>query len=376
VTLVIASTGGSLATPAVLTSSGLSGAHSNAVTPQSGCSPASLVAAPTALVANFSAPTSWPTPLAISLVDNCGNFVTDGQITATFTNGDPPLSLPLVNAAKGLYSATWTPRKASGQVTVQTRATSGSGLTPATAQISGSVIPNAAPVINPQATVHAFNPQIGGPLAPGTIIAVYGANLASQVSQPHSIPLATSSGGTSVIIGGIAAPLYYVSPGQINVQVPFELDPAKQYQVVVSANGAIATPQTIQLTPAVPGLAAFGDGTLIAQHQDGSLVSQSAPAQQGEYLVMYLLGMGLTDNPVSSGDGSPSDPLARPTAVPTLTLGGNPVNIAFAGLTPGLVGLYQINIQIPQDAQGGNQVLVVSQDGLPSNTTILPVQLQ
>ncbi|HYA16248.1 MAG TPA: IPT/TIG domain-containing protein, partial [Bryobacteraceae bacterium] len=337
----------------------------------------SLVAAPTALVANFSAPTSWPTPLAISLVDNCGAFVTNGQVTATFNNGDPPLALPLVNASKGLYSATWTPRNAASQVTVKTTATSPSGLAPATAQISGAVTPNAAPVINPQATVHAFNPQVGGPLAPGTIIAVYGANLASQVAQPASIPLATTLNGTSVIIGGIPAPLFYVSPGQINVQVPFELDPSKQYQVVVSANGAIATPQTIQMTPAVPGLAAFGDGTLIAQHQDGSLVSQTSPAQPGEYLVMYLLGMGLTSNQVPSGNASPSPPhLATPDVTPTLTLGGQPVNILFSGLTPGLVGLYQIDIQVPQNTAGGNQVLVVSQDGVSSNTTILPVQVQ
>jgi uncharacterized protein (TIGR03437 family) len=183
-----------------------------------------------------------------------------------------------------------------------------------------------------------------------------------------------------VIIGGKQAPLFYVSPGQVNVQVPFELNAGSQYQVVVSANGAIATPQSIQLTPAVPGIAAFGDGTIIAQHLDGSLVLASAPAQPGEYIVMYLLGMGNTDNTVASGnaspDGEPGAPLAHPTQTPTLTLGGQTVPIAFAGLTPGLVGLYQIDVQIPQNAAGGNQLLVVSQDGVASNTTIVPVQIQ
>ena len=310
-------------------------------------------------------------------MNDCGQFVTDGQVTATFSNGDPPLALPLVNASTGLYSATWTPRNAASQVTVLTRATSASGLAPAQAQIAGAVVPNAAPVINPQATVHAFNPQIGGPLAPGTIIAVYGANLASGISQPTSIPLNTTMNGTTVIIGGIPSPLFYVSPGQINVQVPFELDSSKQYQVVVSANGAIATPQTIQMTPAVPGLAAFGDGTLIAQHLDGSLVLPSSPAQPGEYIVMYLLGMGLTSNQVSSGNASPGPPgLATPDVTATLTLGGQPVNILFQGMTPGLVGLYQIDIQVPQNTTGGNQLLVVSQNGIASNTTILPVQVQ
>jgi uncharacterized protein (TIGR03437 family) len=179
-----------------------------------------------------------------------------------------------------------------------------------------------------------------------------------------------------VVIGGKPAPLFYVSPGQVNVQVPFELNTGGQYQVVLSANGAIATPQSIQVAPAVPGIAAFGDGTIIAQHQDGSLILANSPAKQGEYIVMYLLGLGGTDTPVASGNASPVSPLAHPTETPSLTLGGQNIPILFSGLTPGLVGLYQINIQIPQNTPGGNQVLIVSQDGIASNTTIVPVQLQ
>ena len=375
VTLVVA-TGGSGSFVRTTISAAGPGA-SGQIGPQAGgCAPASLIAAPTGLAANFSAPTSWPTPLSIYLVNNCGAFVTDGQVTATFTNGDPPLSLSLVNAATGLYSATWTPRNAASQVTIQARATNAGGLAPATAQIAGSVLPNQAPVVNPLATVNPFNPQVGGALAPGTIIAIYGANLATQTGQPTTIPLATNFNGTSVIIGGRPAPLYYVSSGQINAQVPFELDPTKQYQVVVSANGAIATPQTIQMTSAVPGLAAFTNGTLIAQHADGSLVLPTSPAQPGEYIVMYLLGMGPTNNPVASGTASPSSPLAIPLVAPVVTLGGSQIPVAFAGLTPSLVGLYQINIQLPQNIAGGNQVLTVAQGGNVSNTTIVPVQQQ
>jgi uncharacterized protein (TIGR03437 family) len=339
------------------------------------CSPASLAAAPTGLPSNFSAPASWPTPIALYLVDNCGGVVTNGHVNAVFSNGDPPLSLPLVNPATGLYSATWQPRGAAAQVSISMNARSGSGLAAATVQISGTVTPNSVPSVTPQGTVNPFNPQVGGPLAPGTIMTIYGSNLAPQAGQPTSIPLATSINGTSVIIGGIPAPLFYVSPSQINVQVPFELDSSKQYQVVVSAGGAIAAPQSIQMNASTPGVAAFGDGTIIAQHAaDGSLILPGSPAQPGEYIVLYLLGMGATDVSVASGNASPSSPFAHPQTAPIVTLGGRQIPPAFAGLTPGLVGLYQIDLQIPADMQGGNQVLIVSQGGQTSEPTILPIE--
>ena len=128
-----------------------------------------------------------------------------------------------------------------------------------------------------------------------------GQNLASLTTQPTTIPLPSLVNGTTVLVGGLPAPMYYVSPGQINAQIPFELQPGQQYQVIVSANGALTTPDSIQLSAAAPGLAAFGDGTLIAQHSDGSLVSTTSPAKSGEYLVAYLAGLGDTNVNLASG---------------------------------------------------------------------------
>ena len=336
------------------------------------CVPSVLAPTQTALVNNFSASASWLTPLAIRLADDCGNTVANGQVVATFSNGDPPLSLSLTDAASGTYSATWTPRKSGSQVNVTARA-SAPGFPLTTAEISGAVLPNSAPALAPNSVLHVFSPQIGAPLAPGTIVQIYGSNLASQAGQPTAIPLPVSMNNTSVVIGGIAAPLYYVGPGQINSQIPFELNASGEFEVIVSANGALTAPQTIQLVPAAPGLAVYGDGTVVAQHQDGSLITRASPAIPLEYAVVYLAGMGGTDNPVVTGAGSPSNPLARPTDVPALTIGGAPVPVLFAGLTPSLVGLYQMNFQIPATATG-NLKLEVSQNGQGSNSTELPVQ--
>lgn len=84
--------------------------------------------------------------------------------------------------------------------------------------------------------------------------------------------------------------------------------------------------------------------------------------------------MGATDVPLASGTASPLSPLAHPTIAPVLTLNGSSVPIYFTGLAPGFVGLYQMNFQVPASTGGGNVQLVVSQSGVASNLTILPVQ--
>jgi hypothetical protein len=337
------------------------------------CAGGQLVATQTGLVSNFAAPASWPTPIAITLVDTCGSIIGAGQIVATFSNGDPPLQLAVVDASKGQYSGTWTPRKTSTQTTITAHA-SATGYTQATVQIVGKVTPNAVPTLAPNGTFDVFHPQVGAGLGPGNIVQIYGTALASQPISASTLPLPTEVGGTQVLIGGVQSPLFYVSPGQVNAQIPFELQAGQQYQVIVSANGALTAPQAIQLNAGTPAILQFTSGLIVAQHQDASLVSDTSPASPGEYLTLYMSGLGATDIPVASGQPSPSNPPANVLDQPTLTLNGTQVPLAFAGLTPGLVGLYQINVQIPAGLPDGSYEVVVTQDGVNSNSTLLPVK--
>jgi uncharacterized protein (TIGR03437 family) len=343
--------------------------------PRASCTPTQLVPTQTGLVNNFAEPTAWPTPLAVLLVNDCGQPVLGAQVVATFSNGDPPLGLSATNTTSGIYSGTWTPRNAAGQVTISARATA-SSFPAANVQITGQVTPNAAPLLTLNGTLNAFAiaAEPGVPVAPGTIVQIYGANLASQVTQASTIPLPTSLNQTSVIIGGLLAPLYYVSPGQINAQVPFELAAGSPYQVIVSANGALSTPNPLQLTADAPGIAQFATGAIIAQHLNGSLVLETSPAAPGEYIVIYVAGMGLTNQNVPSGTASPSTTLAASLDAATLTLNGAAVtNVLFAGLTPTLVGLYQIDFQVPANAPNGDLLLVLTQTSGVSNSAVLPV---
>ena len=336
------------------------------------CANAQLVPTQTGLVDNFSVPTAWPTPLTIQLYDTCGSSIGTGQIVATFTNGDPPLPLTAVSSGSGLYSGTWTPRKASSQVTI-TASASAPGYPGAQVKITGQSPSNNAPLLAPNGAGDVFNPQVGAGLGPGNIIQIYGSGLAVLTSTPAVLPLPTTVTGTSVIIGGVQAPLFYVSPTQINAQIPFSLSAGNQYQLLVSANGALTTPLSLQLNAGAPAILNFTSGAVVAQHLDGTLVLPTAPAAPGEYIVIYSSGLGATDIPVASGAASPSNPVANVADPPVLTLDGNPISILFAGLTPGLVGLYQVNFQVPATLAAGNYNLQLTQSGTASNTTLLPV---
>lgn len=360
----------------VLTAGGVPAARTDAhPETTAGCTASKLVGTQTGLYSNFAQPAGWPTPLSVNLMDNCGSPVNGASVTTTFSNGDPPMALSPRDSTSGIYLGTWTPRNPAPQVTV-TATGMKSPFAAATTQITGQVRTNTAPILTPGGTLDVFNPVVGAGLAPGQVVQIYGSALATQTMLASVVPLPISLAGTQVLIGGIAMPLYYVSPTQIDAQVPFQLTPGTQYQILVEVNGALSTPAPVQIVSAAPGICNIGGG-VVAQHAiDYSLVTPASPAVPGEYLIIYLSGMGATNNAVATGSVTPGSPLSNPLTTATLTLNGVPVSLAngFVGLTPSAVGLYQINFQVPANAPAGNLALSVSQGGATSNAVTLPVQ--
>ena len=120
------------------------------------------------------------------------------------------------------------------------------------------------------------------------------AALASTALAPNILPLAAQLQRDQRDRGRILRPALSTSAdGQFNVQIPNELTPNQTYPIVVSVNGALTLPDLIDIVPAMPGVAAYSNGDIIAQHAaDYSLVTEQNPAQPGEYLIMYLAGMG------------------------------------------------------------------------------------
>ena len=351
----------------------LPGASQGFATRQAACAPSQLALLPTSVAGNFNTPAGFPLLLSVQLLNDCGN-PQNGQVAFSFSTGDPTLSAKLTDPVNGIYSATWVPGRA-GAANVTARATAG-GLPPAQVQIPGQVAVNPFPPprISPGGTVHAFSFQKGAPLAPGTAVSIFGSSLSTADGGSSIFPFPMTLNGASVLTGALNAPLYYAGNGQLNVEIPADLAPNAQYPIVASVGGRISVPETIAVGPVSPGIAAFADGTLIAQHGDFSLVDASNPARAGEPLVIYLAGLGATNPPVGTDVPAPGvEPLARVVNTPVLLLDGKPISTAFAGLTPGSVGLYQINFQLPADTRPGVHQVVVTQNDIPSNTTTLTV---
>lgn len=199
-----------------------------------------------------------------------------------------------------------------------------------------------------------------GPVAPGSIVSIFGTNLASAAGQAGAVPLPVSLGSASVTVNGLTAPLFYVSPSQINAQVPFEVGPGMA-SVVVDAAGVPTEAAMVEVAAAAPVLFRWGkDRALAVNSLTGELNSPQQPARMGSVVTVYLVGQGPVEPPVATGEAAPADQLARATEPYSATVGGQPATVHYLGLAPGFVGLLQANIEIPTLAGNGDYPLVIT----------------
>jgi uncharacterized protein (TIGR03437 family) len=239
--------------------------------------------------------------------------------------------------------------------------------------LSFSVIsPSTSPVkVNPGGAVSLGSYALR--VAPGSLMSIFGSNMASGVINATSLPLQTSAGGTSVTMNGILCPLLYVSPFLLNVQVPTNLTVGTA-SVVVTYNGNSGS-TTVPVTLASPALFQPASSNLvIAQHSDGTFVTAASPAKAGETIGIYGTGIGPVNPAVLSGHAPPSPPSLSTSTLPySATVAGLNAPVSYVGLTSGLVGLMQCNIQIPLTAPAGTLPVVITIDGVPSQTAFIPV---
>jgi uncharacterized protein (TIGR03437 family) len=271
----------------------------------------------------------------------------------------------------------------SGTVTISTNAANGSAVIP----VELDVLTPGPPVAYYQGILDNALFAIGAPLAPGGIVAAFGEQLSDSVAQAQSIPLGTSLGGATVTVNGLAAPLYYASPGQLNFEIPYEIAPG-QAVVQVQRDNQTGNSVSITVQPAVPRILPLGIGSYaIAVLSDNVTFAiptmpgiASRPAQAGvDTVVFYALGLGQTSPPGQDGQGSPAGQIAPAHVVigeSVLPGTGATVTPAYAGLTPGSVGLYQINVAIPANAPKGSAVPVYLDmgGGVLSNLVDIAIQ--
>ena len=223
------------------------------------------------------------------------------------------------------------------------------------------------PVVEPGGVVDAAS--FTAPVVPGSLVSIFGTNLSSGTAYAGAVPLLDTLSGVSVTFNNIPAPLLFVSSMQINAQLPWEVPTTGSVTVVVTNGTAASAPQTVQVGSYSPVLFIVG-GYAIAVNPDGTLAAPtgaipgvaSHPATPGDSLTLWGSGFGPVSPAATSGDNS-LDTLRKTTAQPTITIGGTPAQVTFAGLSPQFVGVYQINVTMPSTASPANNAPIVIQTG-------------
>jgi uncharacterized protein (TIGR03437 family) len=215
-------------------------------------------------------------------------------------------------------------------------------------------------------------------IAPGGLISLYGEQLSPVSLVSSQIPLPTALGDSCLTVDGLAVPVMFVSPNQINAQLPFEASGNVTFKLLTP--GGISNNFNTVVSSAAPSVFMSGSAgpltglpTIIRANNDNQLVTASDPIQGNDTLVIYLTGLGLTSPQVADGNAAPLSPLAWTVGTPTVTLGGMPLDVFFSGLTPTIVGVYQINATVPKNVTAGLSVpLAISLGG---NTTTVNVRV-
>lgn len=229
------------------------------------------------------------------------------------------------------------------------------------------------PAVVPGGVLNGASFSKGQAVAPGSLVAIFGTDLASSLAQADSIPLSTALAGVSVTFNNVAAPLQFVNHDpangdQVNAQLPWNIQ-GNSAQVVVQRGSGVSAPQTFAVTPAAPGIFAvnFGVGQAIAYGNADGIVAAAPnavpgltthPARIGDpnTLVILATGLGAVDPPVQTGNVPTDGQLHKAVVQPEVLVGGMPAQVMFAGLTSQFVGVYQINIIVAPGTPTGNAV--------------------
>jgi uncharacterized protein (TIGR03437 family) len=217
--------------------------------------------------------------------------------------------------------------------------------------------------LNPTGIVNAASsaPFTAG-ISPGELLTLYGSNLADSLAVAQGPPFPTTLNNVQVTVNGAPAPIDFVSPGQIAVIVPYELSSATA-QVQVTTDGNASNTVTMFTNATSAGIFTVPPGGLgygAVLHQDGSLVAPSHPAAGGETVSVFLSGLGAVNPGITDGAAGPSDTLSRTKNTIAVYVGGMMATVTYAGLAPGLAGLYQVNVTIPSGLTAGDNALDIA----------------
>ncbi len=216
-------------------------------------------------------------------------------------------------------------------------------------------------------------------IAPGGLISIYGQQLSPVNLATSQIPLPTAVANSCLTVNGLPIPILFVSPNQINAQMPFSID--GNVTVILRTPGGVSENYNTTVLPTAPSVfSAMLPGlttpvATIVRNANGEMVTGSNPVHPGDVLIIYATGLGQTAPAVQTGMPSPTSPLATALTAPVVTLGSANLSLLYAGLAPGEIGVYQINVKVPSSVPLGLSIpLTITQGSISTSIPIRVVQ--
>jgi uncharacterized protein (TIGR03437 family) len=216
-----------------------------------------------------------------------------------------------------------------------------------------------------------------GPVAPGGLITLFGRDLSPVNLATRQMPLPTALGESCLTVNGVPVPMLFVSGSQVNAQLPVQT--VGNVTMILRTPGGVSDNFNVQIQPTAPSVFRSGvagpvnDIPTVFRASNGQLVTPSNPVHRGDVISIYLTGMGVTTPLVQEGLPAPEDPAAIPVTDVSVTLGGVALPLNSVMALPGQVGVYEVNVRVPDSVPlGFNMPLDIVQGG---GATTLPVRV-
>ena len=242
---------------------------------------------------------------------------------------------------------------------------------------------SAGPVYSALSLVNAADSQVGW-LAPNAIASLYGTGLAyttrgltkADLQGGAQLPTTLPGTGVTILVNGLAAFPYYISPKQVNFLIPSNLL-AAPVNVQLVVDGVAGPLISVTLGPTAPALFELDPQTAVAVRPDGSVIDASTPAAPGDWAILYGNALGPVRPPVPPGQIAPGAAQIQTLGF-VLSLDGvmvPPGSVEYVGAAPGFAGLYQINLLIPPGTGPNPEIRIGVNDKMSRTGLHLPVQL-
>ena len=346
------------------------------------CTPTKLLPAFISLGQYSNVPAGWPSGLVVQVQDDCGNAMTTGNVTVSFSTGDLPIVLQSLK--DGSWHGTWQSSAPAAQITLTAAARQLNLQGSEQIEANLSAVHN-PPVIRAGGVVNSASSSAYVPVSPGALITIYGDNLAeSTAAGPMApAPLPKTLGGAQVLMAGEILPLVYADEKRINAVVPYDIAASTNQQILVRRALTYSRPVAVDVAEAQPEIFTSAKGMqveaevvrTIAGKQQKFLVSADHPATGGDKLEIKCMGLGPVTPTQIAGTAGPRNPEAATTEPVQVQIGGVAAKLLFAGLSPGQIGLYEVDAIVPPGVSKGPAVPIVMEvGGLKSQVATIPIQ--